>query len=468
MIVHTIKKEFPFAIIKKWYVSFLLLFCIACQSDDGLPPEEDPNNGFWLSAEKGYILEFKEGKDVLYNINTAGCSIQDEDFIPEDFFGFEFNLTNENELTATSDLSDSEVIFTRLSNQNPSCLPDQIAATEDPKVNFDHFWNIFNDHYTFFETRNIDWSQYESLRDQVTVDNFYDVLEELAYILEDGHVSITDEDNDIEINSGDPRLLERLNANLSGDLIIENQDDYDALFNQKAETIVIKYLGGDFEIDERENMIWGLIGDDTGYILIATMEGYGTNFSNELTSLNAVLDTMMDDFAASGISNLIIDMRFNDGGFDTVALDMVSRFMDQERVSYFKKAKLGDGFTENKPFSVGPKGDFQFTEDIIILTSPFTISAGELFTLCLKDLPYVTIVGENTTGAFSTILTHTLPNGAEVGVSNEIYSDAQGRVFEVVGIGPENQENRVPFFSSSDFQEEKDSGMDRAIELLNN
>ncbi len=464
--LYTIKKEIRFIIIKRWYVCLLLFFMFSCQSDDDtLPPAEDSMNGFWFSAEKGYIFEFTDGKDVFYNINAAGCSIQDDDFMLEDF---QLNQVSENELIATSDLSDSEVKLTRLLNQDPFCLPDQVSATKDPKVNFDHFWNIFNDYYAFFEARNIDWSQYESLRDQVTTDNFYDIIEELAFLLEDGHVSIIDEANGIQIESGIPKLLERLNANLSGDLIITNDNDLSDLGNEKLITIVTDYLGGDFEIDERENIIWGLMNNDVAYINILGMEGYGTNFSNELSSLNNILDTIMDDLEASGVSKLIIDIRFNTGGIDTVALDIVSRFMDQERVSYFKKARLGDSFTENKPFSVGPKGDFQFTEDIILLTSPATLSAGELFALCMKDLPYVTVVGENTGGAFSTILAHVLPNGAEVGLSNEIYSDAQGEIFEIVGIGPENQENRVPFLSTLDFQEEKDSGIERALELLTN
>ncbi|KZS38124.1 hypothetical protein AWE51_18950 [Aquimarina aggregata] len=455
-------------LVKTYLLVFILSIFTACQSDDDTPTiPEDSKNGFWLVADKGWVFEFTDEKDVFFNVNTAGCVIQDDNFIPEDFFGFTLNQVNENEIIGTSDLSDSEIKFTRLLDPNPSCLPDQISATKDPKVNFDHFWNIFNDYYAFFETRNVDWSQYENLRDQVTEDNLYDILEELVYLLEDSHVSIYDEESGVEIQSGDPKLLERLNANLSGDLFIENEDDYATLENQKGTIILTEYLGGNFEIDENGNILWGLINDTIGYIVISTMEGYGTNFGNELSALNTVLDTIMNDLEASGVTKLILDIRFNDGGYDTVALNMASRFMDQERTLYFKKARLGDGFTENKSFSVAPKGNFQFTNDIVLLTSPATVSAAELFTLCLKDLPYVTIVGENTNGAFSTILEHVLPNGAEIGLSNEIYSDAQGVVYEVVGIGPENQENRVPFLSSLDFQEEKDSGIDRALELLN-
>lgn len=456
--------------VKIYYSIVLpLLIFMSCQSgtDDASTPPEVPINGFWSIAEKGWIFEFKDGNDVFYNTNTAGCSVQNDDFVLQDFFGFDFDVINDNELIASSDLSDSEIRFVRLPDQNPDCLPDQVSNTNDPQINFDHFWNIFNDYYAFFEARNVDWSQYESLRDQVTTTNFYDTLETLAFLLEDGHVSIVDDENNIQIESGTPKLFERLNANLSGDLIIENEDDYNALFNQKAITIVTEYLGGNFEIDDQENIIWGSI-NDVGYILVSTMEGYGTSFNNELSSLNAVLDTIMNNLNESGVSKLIIDMRFNNGGFDTVALDMVSRFIAQEQILYAKKARLGAGFTENESFSVAPKGDFQFTDDIVVLTSPFTISAGELFTLCVKDLPYVTIVGENTNGAFSTILEHVLPNGATVGLSNEIYSDTQGAIFEVVGIGPDNQEDRVPFLTTLDFQEEKDGGIERALEILNN
>ncbi|WP_299765890.1 S41 family peptidase [uncultured Dokdonia sp.] len=467
----TTNKQLLFIMMKKGYLWVLLLCMFSCENDDDTTPTPssgDSINGTWFSAEKGYIFEFTEGNDLFYNVNSVGCVLQDDNFVIEDFFGFTLNQTSENELVASSDLSDIDVVFTRLPEQNPFCLSDQIAMTDDPQVNYDHFWNIFNDYYAFFEARNIDWSHFEGLGDIVTNENLYDIIEEVALVLQDGHVSIYDEQLGIEIESGDVRLLERLNTNLSGDLIIEEVQDFYDLGNEKIITIVTDYLGGAFEIDDRENIIWGFIDNDTGYINIITMQGYGTDFNNELSSLNTLLDTIMEDLAAAGISKLVLDLRFNEGGIDTVALDIASRFMDQERLSYFKKARLGDTFTENTAFSIEPKGNFQFTEDIVILTSPITVSAGELFTLCLKDQPYVTIVGENTAGAFSTILNHTLPNGAEIGLSNEIYTDAQGTVFEIVGIGPSDPENQIPFFSTSDFEEGIDSGIDRALEVLEN
>ncbi|MEW7280202.1 S41 family peptidase [Aquimarina sp. 2201CG1-2-11] len=461
-----IKKEI-IKLLKAFSLLWIILSFTACEIDDSTTLPQDSINGFWQIEDKGWIFEFTDGNDIFYNINTAGCAIQNDDFILKDFYGFKFDMIRKNELIASSELSDSEIKFVRLPNQNPNCLPDQVSNTEDPIINFDHFWNIFNDYYAFFEARNIDWSRYENLRNQVTTENFYSTLEELAYVLEDSHVSIINDDKNIQIESGNPKLLERLNAYLSGDLILENEEDFINLSNQKLITIITEYLNGNFELDERENMVWGVI-NNVGYINILNMEGYGTDFNDEISALNVLLDTVMNDLKNSGVSKLIIDIRFNSGGYDTVALDMVSRFMDEERISYFKKARLGDSYTENKSFSVSPKGNFQFTDDIILLTSPYTVSAAELFALCVKDLPYVTIVGENTSGAFSTILEHVLPNGTEIGLSNEIYSDAQGAVFEIVGIGPNTKENQVPFLLTQDFLEEKDGGIERALEILNN
>lgn len=422
-------------------------------------------NGFWLIADKGYIVEITDDKDVVYSVSNAGCVVLNSGFKIEDS-GITLSVVNDNELVGITDQSLSNFKLTRLVNLDERCLPEQLSKTKDPKINFDFFWNIFNDYYAFFELRNVDWSAYENLRDQVTEDNLYTILEELVLKLEDGHVGISDDEKDIDINSGTSILLERLNANLSGDLIIESEDDFDNIMIQKGRIIIQNYLGGSYESDDTETIIWKIINDEIAYVNIFGMAGYGTTINNELTTLNMVLDKMMNDIKMSGVTKLILDIRFNEGGFDKVSSDIASRFTDQQRVVFSKKARLGDGFTEDLNVSLGPKGAFQFTDHIVLLTSPLTASAAEIFTLYLKDLPNVTIVGENTNGVFSDVLEHVLPNGAQIGLSNEIYSDAQGEVYEAIGVGPSTA-NQVPFLSNDDFLNNKDGGIDKAIEVLN-
>ncbi|WP_281987499.1 S41 family peptidase [Aquimarina aggregata] len=451
--------------IKSVFIFFLCSVFFSCHSDDDQSPPEDPMNGFWLIADKGYIVEITDDKDVVYSVSNAGCVVLNSGFKIEDS-GITLSVVNDNELVGITDQSLSNFKLTRLVNLDERCLPEQLSKTKDPKINFDFFWNIFNDYYAFFELRNVDWSAYENLRDQVTEDNLYTILEELVLKLEDGHVGISDDEKDIDINSGTSILLERLNANLSGDLIIESEDDFDNIMIQKGRIIIQNYLGGSYESDDTETIIWQIINDEIAYVNIFGMAGYGTTINNELTTLNMVLDKMMNDIKMSGVTKLILDIRFNEGGFDKVSSDIASRFTDQQRVVFSKKARLGDGFTEDLNVSLGPKGAFQFTDDIVLLTSPLTASAAEIFTLYLKDLPNVTIVGENTNGVFSDVLEHVLPNGAQIGLSNEIYSDAQGEVYEAIGVGPSTA-NQVPFLSNDDFLNNKDGGIDKAIEVLN-
>jgi carboxyl-terminal processing protease len=52
-------------------------------------------------------------------------------------------------------------------------------------------------------------------------------------------------------------------------------------------------------------------------------------------------------------------------------------------------------------------------------------------------LPNVTHVGTHTRGAFSDVLTRRLPNGWSLGISNEVYTDPQGQVWEGRGVEPD-------------------------------
>lgn len=57
--------------------------------------------------------------------------------------------------------------------------------------------------------------------------------------------------------------------------------------------------------------------------------------------------------------------------------------------------------------------------------------------MMLRVLPQVTVIGQNTQGAHSDVLTRTLPNGWTLGLSNEVLRLADGRVYEGVGIPPD-------------------------------
>ena len=64
-------------------------------------------------------------------------------------------------------------------------------------------------------------------------------------------------------------------------------------------------------------------------------------------------------------------------------------------------AQAKDDFTPLKTWYLEPQGDVQFTGPIVLLTCDAVFSGGEVFALAIKQLPYVTIIGDHTNGIFS-------------------------------------------------------------------
>jgi len=116
---------------------------------------------------------------------------------------------------------------------------------------------------------------------------------------------------------------------------------------------------------------------------------------------------------------IVVDVRFNGGGFDRIAFAILSHFIGQSKNVLTTYARNDEGFTKKQGYVLKP-ADSAYSGKIFILTSPFTASAAEMFTM--GSLPYKNIVrmGSRTNGIFSEILWKKLPNGWEFSLSNEV------------------------------------------------
>ena len=112
-----------------------------------------------------------------------------------------------------------------------------------------------------------------------------------------------------------------------------------------------------------------------------------------------------------------------------------------------------------------------FTKPVYILTSPQTGSAAESFSIATMPLKNVKRIGSPTSGALSTALEKTLPNGWVFSISNEIYMDNDGKAYENIGVPVDYDLNypkdRQDFFRSvvNDLETDKQSILE-AIEKL--
>ena len=159
----------------------------------------------------------------------------------------------------------------------------------------------------------------------------------------------------------------------------------------------------------------------------------------------------------------IVDVRLTPGGADPIALAIASRFADVERMVMRKQTRTieGDGLLQS--LSLAPSSRVKFARPVVVLTSGFSASATEVFTLAMRSMPHVSLVGEPTIGALSDILEKPLPNGWQFELANEVYYDSDGVVFEAVGIPPDVE---VPAFAKPEREAGQDSALNAALTLL--
>lgn len=171
-----------------------------------------------------------------------------------------------------------------------------------------------------------------------------------------------------------------------------------------------------------------------GYLAIDAMTGFDAADDNtaQLDALDAALDQALSDL--EGIGGLIIDVRRNGGGQDFLALAVAGRFAANATLAYRKQARLGDARTASVDVWVEPRGARQFLGPVALLTSASTVSAAEVFTLAMRALPQVTLIGEATQGALSDQLQARLSNGWAFSLANEYYLTPEGEWYEGLGI----------------------------------
>lgn len=154
----------------------------------------------------------------------------------------------------------------------------------------------------------------------------------------------------------------------------------------------------------------------------------------------------MGDLA--GVRGIIVDLRFNDGGWDRVGLALAGRFAERATPAFTKHAVRSGAAVELQTVSTAPAPGRRHIGPVAVLTSDATVSAAEVATLALRALPNVRVFGWPTYGALSDEMAFRLPNGWEGTVSNEVYTASDGQVYEGRGIPPA-QEAAAP--SADDF-----------------
>ncbi|OEU87645.1 protease [Streptomyces abyssalis] len=333
-------------------------------------------------------------------------------------------------------------------------------ASGDPLESFDVFWQTFEENYPFFEAKGVDWhavrDRYRPRVDAGTgKDELFAVFREMVTPLYDAHVAVLAGDTGSfgQVRPGTRPPTPELDARVRE--FVERRD-------LKGKELR-EFAGGRIGYADLPGGQGGL----QGYLRVSGFAGYteAGGYAADRAELRRALDTVLTKERTERLGGLIVDLRINGGGSDSLGLELAARLTDRPYFAYAKAARNDPSdparFTRPQPLYVQPAaGRARWNGPVAVLTGGSTVSAGETFTQALMDRPGRTVrIGQPTQGVFSDTMERRLPNGWSFLLPNEEFRTRDGRTFDGTGIPPHVTE---PVFTDEEFAEERDSAFDRA------
>jgi len=160
----------------------------------------------------------------------------------------------------------------------------------------------------------------------------------------------------------------------------------------------------------------------------------------------------------NGHDGLIVDVRFNGGGYLEKAIELSSLFLGQGKVVSVQRR---EGDPINHYVSGHPVNT---TIPMVVLINEGSASASEIFAGALQDAERATIVGKQSFGKGTVQEVFTLPGGSSVRITIAKWLTPGGRDLSKEGVEPDIEAERT----REDFDEDRDPQLDAAIEFLLN
>ena len=288
-----------------------------------------------------------------------------------------------------------------------SCV-DEDEQPDTPDGNFESLWRIMDEHYCFFDEKNVDWQAVHAryapqVKGPLDQQQLFEVLTNMLAEVRDGHVNLYS-----SFNMGRYWAW---------------HENYPSNF---SDTLLSRYLGTDYKI--AAGLRYRVLDDTIGYVRYAS-------FSSDAGEGN--IDNVL--MALAPCRALIIDIRDNGGGLLSMASKLAARFTDEEILVGYMRHKTGRGhndFSKMEEQRLKPSKGVRWHKPVFVLTNRQVFSAANEFVKYMKCCPDVTIVGDRTGGGAGLPFTSELPNGWTVRFSACPMYDREGRCTED-GIDPD-------------------------------
>lgn len=169
-----------------------------------------------------------------------------------------------------------------------------------------------------------------------------------------------------------------------------------------------------------------------------------------------LVQSFTKDFKNKGINKVILDLRNNGGGYVTAARDLLSLWLDGDKILTQKSATIGQTVTYAK------RGEATLKDmKTIVLVNNATASASEIVAGALKDYKKATILGTKTYGKGVVQTMLELSGGSLLKITTAHWYTPEGQTINKTGISPDVEVER----SYSDINSGKDPQLDKAKTL---
>lgn len=449
------------------FVWVTLLFLSSCQEK---VQENHSINGVWESIGSGWVLQIEDSiKYGFYDVTSISCLPSRKGDLDELLKSLELK-------TDTLSLHKGVITY---KFKRAGQLPERCGTTlpaekqKDPLYNFEVLAETVKEHYAFFELNGINWEalyeqQKSKLNKNSTDAELYLVIEETLEKLNDNHAYLEATDEVYEVLEQQSTTQKE---EATDDKTVQEIGDF-VIANSVAKNHLIEDMTRDSWLIK-----WGKMENDMGYIQIKAMWLYadleipktlkeevgfvdayvetfhqmyeGDYIDMEAEGVKKTMDLVMEDL--KDMKSIVIDIRFNGGGQDAVSFEILSRFLSQKQQVAAQKLRYGDQFSPTMPLYIDSSTE-AISGPVYVLTSQQTGSASEAFAIATMSMKNIKRIGSPTSGAMSTALEKTLPNGWYFSISNEIYMDNQGNNYENKGIPVDHDlgypSDRQTFFRS--------------------
>ncbi|NOR62454.1 MAG: peptidase S41 [Rhodobacteraceae bacterium] len=405
--------------VLKWVVGVFIVVFVGFAVSWLVFMPNSAERGVWVHEANGRVLSLGYFRANIYHQTAAGC-------VPTMSFPAHMALVKaiesawieveNDQLALHIDGYLAPAIYARADTLPEAC---NNPIKDTPALTFGAMWATMNEHYPFFELHGVNWNERRALAPENTATDteLYEAIKTALTGLDDGHLQlITDEHGYFSPRFAPEWMPEP------------------ALKRSALTQIARDNIGITLTPIENTGLEYGIREDGIGYLLItrmSTQPGF-----NQLSTSLARESFARVAAALADADAIIIDVRYNPGGDDATAFAFAGHLTDTPVLALRKRTRMGGGWTEAIEATVQPLTP-RLDQPIILLTSDLTSSAAEIFTMALREMPQVIVMGENTGGRLSDILDTTLPNGWHFGLSNQDYRTPDGSAFEGRGLPPD-------------------------------